>query len=139
MSIRTNRAICSRAICLLAVSILLTAFLSACGVERVEIDVSVEGLNLVENVAPSEDYAFYVSSGSVPRSAEDLRQFGLMACTGEAVANRAIQVGMGLGISSISGGHSTTECIEEAIETRTLVLTQRTNRPPSGVTEIVFR
>jgi hypothetical protein len=89
----------------------LTVLLGACGVKTVEIDLSDQGLNLVENAAPSEDFAFYVSSNSVPQSAADLRKYGVLACTGDHVANRAIQIAMGLGISGISSGPADAECL----------------------------
>lgn len=117
----------------------LTVLLGACGVKTVEIDLSDQGLNLVENAAPSEDYAFYVSSESVPQSAADLRKYGVLACTGDSVANRAIQIAMGLGISGISSGPADAECLAKATQRNTVMVTQRTNKPPSGVVEIVFK
>ena len=140
MSTCASKAACRRVVRPLAIVIFLATLLSACGgVKKVEIDIPDGGLNEVENAAPTEDYAFYVSSDSVPQSAGELQQFGLRACTGETVANRAIQIGMGLGITNISGGYSTTECIRKAVGTKTLVVTQRANKPPSGVVEIVFK
>jgi hypothetical protein len=117
----------------------LTVLLGACGVKTVEIDISDQGLNLVENAAPSEDFAFYVSSNSVPQSAADLRKYGVLACTGDRVANRAIQIAMGLGISGISSGPADAECLAKATQRNTVMVTQRTNKPPSGVVEIVFK
>jgi len=117
----------------------LALLLGACGVKTVEIDLSDQGLNLVENAAPSEDFAFYVSSNSVPQSAANLGQYGVLACTGDSVANRAIQIAMGLGISGISSGPADAECLQKATQKNTLMVTQRTNKPPSGVVEIVFK
>ncbi len=140
MSLRANKAVCRRVIRPLAVAISLATLLGACGgIKTVEIDIPDEGLNEVVNAAPTGDFAFYVSSDSVPQSAEELQQFALRACTGETVANRAVQIGVGLGIINISGGYGTTECIKKAVETKTLVVTQRANKPPSGVVEIVFK
>ena len=119
--------------------VFLTVLLGACGVKKVEIDLSDQGLNLVENAAPGEDYAFYVSSSSVPQSAADLQKYGVLACTGDSVANRAIQIAMGLGIGGISSGPADAECLEKATQKNTLMVTQRTNKPPSGVVEIVFK
>jgi len=119
--------------------VFLTLLLSACGVKKVEIDISDQGLNLVENAAPSEDFAFYVSSNSVPKSAADLQKYGVLACTGDSVANRAIQIAMGLGIGGISTGPADAECLAKATQKNTLMVTQRTNKPPSGVVEIVFK
>ena len=124
---------------LVVVMMFLTVLLGACGVKKVEIDLSDQGLNLVENAAPAEDYAFYVSSNSVPQSAADLPKYGVLACTGDSVANRAIQIGMGLGIGGISSGPADAECLEKATQKNTLMVTQRTNKPPSGVVEIVFK
>jgi len=117
----------------------LTLLLGACGAKTVEIDLSDQGFNLVENAAPGDDFAFYVSSDSVPQSAADLQQYGVLACTGDSVANRAIQIAMGLGISGISSGPTNAECLEKATQKNTLMVTQRTNKPPSGVVEIVFK
>jgi len=119
--------------------VFLTVLLGACGAKPVEIDISDQGLNLVENAAPSEDYAFYVSSNSVPQSAADLQKYGVLACTGDHVANRAIQIAMGLGISGISSGPADAECLAKATQRNTVMVTQRTNKPPSGVVEIVFK
>ena len=119
--------------------VFLTALLGACGVKKVEIDLSDQGLNLVENAAPAEDYAFYVSSNSVPQSAADLPKYGVLACTGDSVANRAIQIGMGLRIGGISSGPANAECLEKTKKKNTVMVTQRTNKPPSGVVEIVFK
>ena len=140
MSIHTTKADCSKTIRPLAMAILLASLLNACGrIETLEIDVPDEGLNLVENAAPAEEYAFYVSSDSVPQSAQDLRRYGVVGCTGDEVANRAMQIGMGLGISRISYGEANAECLNRATERHALMVTQRTNRPPRGVVEIVFR
>ena len=133
-----NKAAHHRVTCV-AMLMLLTVLLGACGVKKVEIDISDQGLNLVENAAPTKDYAFYVSSNSVPQSAADLPKYGVLACTGDSVANRAIQIAMGLGISGISSGPADAECIEKATQRNTLMVTQRTNKPPSGVVEIVFK
>ena len=121
------------------IMVFLTLLLSACGVKKVEIDISDQGLNLVENAAPTKDYAFYVSSNSVPQSAADLQKYGVLACTGDSVANRAIQIAMGLGIGGISSGPADEECLAKATQKNTLMVTQRTNKPPSGVVEIVFK
>ena len=96
-------------------------------------------MKCVENAAPSEDFAFYVSSSAVPQSAADLRKYGVLACTSDRVANRAIQIAMGLGISGISSGPADAECLAKATQKHTLMVTQRTNKPPSGVVEIVFK
>ena len=133
-----NKAAHRRVTCVV-IMMFLTVLLGACGVKKVEIDISDQGLNLVENAAPSKDYAFYVSSSSVPQSAADLRTYGVLACTGERVANRAIQIAMGLGIGGISSGSADAECLEKATQKNTLMVTQRNNKPPSGVVEIVFR
>ena len=138
MNTYANKAFRQRATSVV-VMIFLTLLLSACGVKTVEIDISDQGLNLVENAAPSEDYAFYASSDSVPQSAADLQKYGVLACTGDSVANRAIQIAMGLGIGGISTGPADAECLAKATEKNTLMVTQRTNKPPSGVVEIVFK
>ena len=133
-----NKAAHHRVTCVVML-MLLTVLLGACGVKKVEIDISDQGLNLVENAAPTKDYAFYVSSSSVPQSAADLQKYGVLACTGDRVANRAIQIAMGLGIGGISSGPADAECLEQATQRNTLMVTQRTNKPPSGVVEIVFK
>jgi hypothetical protein len=46
---------------------------------------------------------------------------------------------MGLGISGISSGPTNAECLEKVTPRNTLMVTQRTNKPPSGVVEIVFK
>jgi len=113
--------------------------LSACGNKKVEIDIADQALNLVENAAPSVDYAFFVASDSVPQSANELPQYKLIACTGDGVMNRAIQIGMGLGMSSISSGGSNADCIKQANVADTLLVTQRDNKPSSGMVEIIFK
>lgn len=140
MSIRATTADCRKTVPPFAIAILLASLLNACGrIETVEIDIPDAGLNLVENAAPAEEYAFYVSSDSVPQSAQDLRQYSVFGCTGDDVANRAMQIGMGLGIRGISYGKADAECLNRATERYALMVTQRTNKPPRGVVEIVFK
>lgn len=117
---------------------ILSASLLACGaIKKVEVDIPDKGLNAVQSAAPTNDYAFYVSSASVPESADALKQFGLVAATGDETVNRAVQIGLGLGISNISSGTDSTKGLK--LEANTLVVTRRTNKPPSGAVEITFK
>ena len=141
----SNKVTCHKAINLLVVFILWTLLLSGCGskqIQKVEIGISDKSLNLVENAAPAKDYAFYVTSASVPQSSNDLQQFSLMACTGDGLANRAVQIGMGLGISHIGYGGASTVCMTAAMKNpKTVLVTKRSNTLPSDadLTEIVFK
>ena len=54
MGTYANRAAHHR-VTLVVVMMFLTVLLGACGVKKVEIDLSDQGLNLVENAAPAED------------------------------------------------------------------------------------
>jgi len=121
--------------------IFLIALLGACGTKTVEIDLPREGLRWVERAAPSEDFAFYVSSDSVPRSAGDLEQYAVFTCTDDGTTDRAWSIVRALDIEGrlVSNGPSDAECLEAATVKNVLVVTQRTNNPPSGVVEIVFK
>jgi hypothetical protein len=124
---------------------------------KVEIDVPDKALSAVENAAPAKDYAFYVRTDSIPKTVDDLQQFALVTCTGDNVANRALQIGMGLNISLVGYGSATQDCIADPIKKATgmlsiggrkgednpksLVVTQRDTKLPSAIklTEVIFK
>lgn len=131
------RTRCRNVVVVLVIGVLSVSLLACGTIRKVEVDIPDKGLNAVQNAAPTNDYAFYVSSASVPESADALKQFRLVAATGDETVNRAVQIGMGLGISGISSGTNSTKGLK--LEANTLLVTPRTNKPPSGAVEITFK
>jgi hypothetical protein len=117
---------------------------SASGPQKITITMPTSGLTLIDNAAPSDTYAFYTSTVSEPSSASDLGTYTVVLCTGDPVANRAMQIYMGLGIYDMSvsqPGPSTAACIKDALATpKTIVVTQKTTPLPTDIqlVELVF-
>jgi len=139
-----------RAILLVAVAILGLSLVSACGGaknSKVELSISPDGLSMVENAAPTKDYALYVAAASVPGSVADLGSYTFVQCTtGETAVNRIMAVASGIGAGtggstvSIAGGDSTTEGIKKALSgAKTLVLVKRGSQVPADAVEVVLK
>ena len=124
-----------------------------CKPKSVEYDISDAGVNLIQEAAPSSEYAIYISSQSLPNSIQDFEHYDIYSCTGEEVGNRAIQVMVGIrkGINGnmnigFAQGENSTKGIMDAIQDddsnegkRTIVLTTRKTRPPKGAVELIFK
>ena len=121
---------------------------------KVELSISPEGLQAVSEAAPMENYAIYVSSASLPRSAADLANYNVVDCTGEGSDATArafpVLVGINTGLPAhkvnvnAMVGENTLAGITKALETKSgdansLVLVKRASRVPSGATEIVLK
>lgn len=132
--------------------LLVILFYGGCDTKQIEFDISEQGLTKVTNAAPSNGFALYVSAKSVPKLVGDLEHYDIVGCTGESAGNRAIQVKLGIQIGiqgtkniGFAMGENSTECIQEALDgkttkdSRVIVLTKRTTKPPSNAVEISFK
>lgn len=123
---------------------------------KVELSISPEGRQAVSEAAPTESYAIYVSSASIPRSSADLANYNVVDCTGEGGDARArafpVLVGINSGLpahevnANAMVGSNSLAGISKALETKSgdanlnsLVLVDRGSEVPSGAIEIVLK
>lgn len=105
------------------------------------LEVNNKSFTSIENAAPASEYVFYINEDDQQKLANgDLNKFSIVTCTGDKSVNRAVQIGVALGISQVGYDKDDQTAVDNVLNKHNnIVVTKRDIVPSVKATEVVFK